>query len=103
MDVVPGMDRVQNFRSKKGGWAGSTNLQIISTSRVKSSNLIQTLIAVLRGSADSNQLQEKVTTVAFITIHMACAIRLARPYPNKEKRKELLPFMPDLLTEKLKA
>jgi hypothetical protein len=92
MHVVPGMDGVRTFRNKTGSWAGSTRLQIIPTSRVWSSNFIQTIIAVFRVSADSNQLQHKTTTVPFITIHMARAINLARPHPNKEKRKELSSF-----------
>jgi hypothetical protein len=86
------MDGVRNFRNKTWSWAGSTHLQIITTSRIWSSNFIQILIAVLRGSADSNQLQHKATTVPFITIHMARAIHLARPYPTKEKRNELSSF-----------
>jgi hypothetical protein len=92
IDVVPGMDGVRTLLNKTGSCAGSTHLQIIPTSTVWSSNFIQTLIAFLRGSADSNQIQHKATTVASITIHMVRAIHLARPYPNKEKMTELSSF-----------
>jgi hypothetical protein len=91
--VVPSMDRVRNFRNKTGSWEGSTHLQIIPTSTAWSSNFIRTLfVTFLRGPADSSQLEHKTATVAFITANMACTIHLARPYPNKEKRKELSSF-----------
>jgi hypothetical protein len=90
MDVIPRMDGVRTFQNKKESWAGSKHFQIILPSKVRSSTFIQILIAVLRGSAGSNQLQHKATTVAFITIKMACAIHLARPYPNKEKKERTI-------------
>jgi hypothetical protein len=86
------MDGIQTFRNKAGRWAGSIHLQVIPTSGVRLSNLIQTLVTILRGSVDSNQLQHKTTAVAFITADLARAIHLARPYPNKQKRNELSSF-----------
>jgi hypothetical protein len=65
MDVVPGMDGFRIFRYKTGSWGGSTPLQIIPTSRVVV--IVQlysnTIIAVLRDSADSNRLEHKAATV----------------------------------------
>jgi hypothetical protein len=92
VDVIPRMDGVRTFWNKMGCWAGSTHLQIIPMSRVWSYNFIQILVTFLRCSADSIQLQHKATTIPFITIHMAHAIHLGCPYPNREKRKELSSF-----------
>jgi hypothetical protein len=44
----------------------------------------------------------KAAAEAIITTNMAPAMQLARPYQNKEERKDL-PSMPGLLTKKLKA
>jgi hypothetical protein len=40
--LFPGMDGVRTFWNKTGSWAGSTHVQIIPTSRVRSFNVIRT-------------------------------------------------------------